>query len=68
MIPISMNYIKKGVIVKPLKVFRINGEYILGIYKGGLSEFDLLINIDKSQIKKNRDGLVLGHQNIFIGQ
>ncbi|MCB0701546.1 MAG: hypothetical protein R2863_12400 [Candidatus Kapaibacterium sp.] len=41
--PINMNYTKNGIIVEPLKVFRINGEYILGIYKGGLSEFDLLI-------------------------
>lgn len=27
----------------PLKVFPINGEYILGVYKGNISEFDLLI-------------------------
>lgn len=33
--PINMNYTKNGIIVEPLKVFRINGEYILGIYKGG---------------------------------
>jgi hypothetical protein len=29
--------------IAPLKVFTINDEYIVGIYKGSLSEFDLLI-------------------------
>ena len=29
--------------VKPLAEFRINGKYILGVYQGSLSEFDLLL-------------------------
>jgi len=34
---------------KLLEVFKINGEYIIGIYQGSLSEFDILIKYRQKQ-------------------
>ncbi len=39
----NMIYKRNGQEYQPLKVFRINGEYILAVYQGSLSEYDLLI-------------------------
>ncbi len=39
----SMIYRRNGQEYHPLKIFRVNGEYILAVYQGSLSEYDLLI-------------------------
>lgn len=38
-----MTFRKDGVVRVPLAVFEINGSYILGVYQGSLSEFDILV-------------------------
>ena len=38
-----MEYNRKGITVKPLKVYSVNGKFILAVYKGNLSDYDLLI-------------------------
>lgn len=39
----NMNFTRKGVLNKPLKIFPVNNKFILAVYKGKLSEFDLLL-------------------------
>ncbi len=39
----DMIFTKNGKRKKPLKVFTINNKYILGVYQGDLSKYDLLI-------------------------
>ncbi len=39
----SMKFKRNGKTIKPLKVIPVNGNFILAVYKGNLSEFDLLI-------------------------
>ncbi len=39
----NMIYKRNGQEYHPLKIFRINGQYILAVYQGSLSEYDLLI-------------------------
>lgn len=39
----SMNCKSKGKTLMPLKVYPVNGEFILAVYKGSLSKYDLLI-------------------------
>ncbi len=39
----SMAFNSKGIRINPLKIFPVNGNFILAVYKGSLSEFDLLI-------------------------
>ena len=39
----SMEFNRKGVRIKPLKVYAVNGKFILAVYKGSLSNYDLLI-------------------------
>ena len=38
-----MSFNKEGKLVLPLAVFEVNGSYILGVYQGSISEFDILI-------------------------
>lgn len=38
-----MSFNKDGEKVKPLRVFEINGKFIVGVYQGSLSEYDILI-------------------------
>ena len=39
----NMIYKRNGQEYHPLTIFRINGQYILAVYQGSLSEYDLLI-------------------------
>lgn len=51
----SMIYNKDGQEFHPLKIFSINGRYILAVYQGGLSKYDLLIKYrQKSNSKWSR--------------
>jgi len=38
-----MTFKKEGRPVAPLATFEVNGQFILGVYKGTLSEFDILV-------------------------
>jgi len=38
-----MTFHRKGLPIFPLEIFEINENYILGIYKGSFSDFDILI-------------------------
>lgn len=38
-----MIFRRDGVVHKPLAVFEVNGTYLLGIYQGSISDFDILI-------------------------
>ena len=39
----TMTFRKGGSVIEPLAVFEVNGSYILGVYQGSLSEFDILV-------------------------
>lgn len=39
----TMNFFKDGIEKKPLAIFHINGKYIVGVYQGSISQFDILI-------------------------
>lgn len=39
----SMSFAKDGETRIPLAIFEVNGSYIVGVYQGSLSEFDILI-------------------------
>jgi len=39
----SMNFKKNGIAHKPLAVFYVNGDYIVGVYQGSISKLDILI-------------------------
>ena len=39
----NMIFRKNGQEYRPLKIFTVNGEYILAVYQGTLSDYDLLI-------------------------
>ena len=39
----KMTFKSKGVLKTPLKVFPVNGKFILAVYQGNLSDFDLLV-------------------------
>ncbi|MCB4791586.1 MAG: hypothetical protein LHV68_06835 [Elusimicrobia bacterium] len=39
----KMAFIKEGVLNKPIKVFQVNDSIIIGVYKGALSKYDILI-------------------------
>lgn len=41
--PKDMTYHKNGLVMTPLTVFEVNGTYIVGVYQGALSDFDILI-------------------------
>ena len=41
--------ISKG--VKPLAIFQVNSTYILGVYQGSISEFDLLLKFRQKDPK-----------------
>ena len=38
-----MTFNKDGQAVVPMAIFEVNGSYIIGVYQGSLSEFDILI-------------------------
>ena len=38
-----MTFRKDGQRISPLTVFEVNGNYILGVYQGALSDLDILI-------------------------
>jgi len=48
----NMIYKRNGQEYHPLKTFRINGRYILAIYQGSLSEYDLLIKYRQKENNK----------------
>ena len=48
----NMVFRRKGKQVSPLTVFEVNGSYIVGVYQGSLSEFDILI-----KYKQKIDGI-----------
>ena len=48
----NMIYKRNGQEYHPLKIFRINGEYIIAVYQGSLSEFDLLIKYRQKEKDK----------------
>jgi hypothetical protein len=39
----KMVFKKKGVLYKPLQIFPVNGKFVIAVYKGSLSKFDILI-------------------------
>lgn len=39
----KMPFKSKGVLKTPLKVFPVNGKFILAVYQDNLSDFDLLV-------------------------
>lgn len=49
----SMNYSKEGIEKKPLATFYINGKYIVGVYQGNISQFDILIKYRQKEINDN---------------
>jgi hypothetical protein len=49
----KMTFRKQGIIQKPIKLFQVNDNIIIGIYKGSLSPFDILIKY-KQKLKKGR--------------
>lgn len=49
----SMNYFKEGIEKKPLATFYINGKYIIGVYQGSISQFDILIKYRQKEIIDN---------------
>ena len=48
----NMIYKRDGQEYHPLKTFAINGEYILAVYQGSLSEYDLLIKYRQKENNK----------------
>ena len=48
----NMIYRRNGQEYHPLKTFSINGEYILAVYQGGLSDYDLLIKYRQKENNK----------------
>ena len=48
----NMIYKKNGQEYYPLKTFSVNGQYILAIYQGSLSEYDLLIKYRQKENNK----------------
>jgi len=51
----SMNFKRKGEIFKPLKVYTVNDTFILAVYKGNLSDYDLLIKY-RQKDNKSKSG------------
>ena len=47
-----MSFNKDCKLVKPLAVFLVNGDFIVGVYKGSLSKYDILIKY-RQKIKNN---------------
>jgi len=47
-----MSFNKDYKLVKPLAVFPVNGNFIVGVYKGTLSKYDILVRY-KQKIKNN---------------
>jgi len=45
----SMSYKNKGIEKEPLLIIPVNGEYLLAVYKGSLSEYDLLLKYRQMQ-------------------
>ena len=43
---------------EPLAVFPVNGKYVLAVYKGTLSEFDLLLKYRQKDETKKLVGLI----------
>jgi len=39
----KMTFKSKGILKTPLKVFSVNGKFIIVVYQGNLSDFDLLV-------------------------
>lgn len=50
--------------VAPLATVHVNGTYILGIYQGKLSEYDIVLRYRQ---KENGNGVGYGRQSIYIG-
>ena len=48
----KMIYKRNGQAFHPLKTFRVNGQYILAVYQGSLSEYDLLIKYRQRENNK----------------
>jgi hypothetical protein len=48
----SMSFNREGKENKPLKIFTVNGKYLLGVYQGSLSEFDLLLKYRQKDNKQ----------------
>jgi len=48
----NMIYKRNNHEYKPLKIFSINGQYILAVYQGSLSEYDLLIKYRQKENNK----------------
>ena len=38
-----MTFRREGQVKIPMTVFEVNGSYIVGVYQGSLSDFDILI-------------------------
>ncbi len=58
------NMISKG--NEPLNVFPVNCRYVLVVYKGFLSDFDLLIKYRQIDETRKSDGQILEHLSIYI--
>ncbi len=39
----AMEFRKEGQLIKPLSVFRVNSHFLIGVYQGSLSKYDILI-------------------------
>ena len=42
----KMSSTKKGIIQNPIRVFQVNDNTIIAVYKGSLSPFDILTDLD----------------------
>lgn len=47
----TMTFRKEGKTILPIKIFPINGEIILSVYKGSLSKFDILLKYRQKDAK-----------------
>ncbi len=48
----TMSFKKNGQTIIPLKTYPVNGKYILGVYQGSLSKFDMLLKYRQKNEKK----------------
>jgi len=39
----TMEFRKEGQLIKPLSVFKVNSHFLIGVYQGSLSKYDILI-------------------------
>ena len=60
-----MTFKRKGEVIIPISVIKVNENFILAIYKGKKSPADILIRY--RQRLRNGNGQIYAHQNTYIG-